>query len=110
MNLPPTSNINAVMLDQAPGAPDAYQAQQSMQQLGSNMNVQQETASTGAINQIVNAARQGAMQQTTPELKAQAFKDYATAELQRQANVGQAKIALAQSGNRDEVLRRIYGG
>ena len=109
MNLPPTSNINAVMLDQAPGAPDAYQAQQSMQQLGSNMTVQQETASTGAINQIVNAARQGAMQQTTPELKAQAFKDYATAELQKITNVGQAKVALAQAGDPNEVVRRIYG-
>ena len=110
MNLPPTNNINAVMLNQAPGAPDAYQAQQSMQQLGSNMAVQQETASTGAINQIVSAARLGATQQTTPELKAQAFLDHATAEMQKQADVGQAKIALAQSGSRDEVLRRIYGG
>ena len=110
MNLPPTNNINAVMLDQAPGAPDAYQAQQSMQQLGSNMAVQDETATAGAINQVIKAAREGSMQQTTPELKAQAFMDYATAEMQRQANVGQAKIALAQSGSRDEVLRRIYGG
>ena len=108
MNLPPTSNINAVMLNQAPGAPDAYQAQQSMQQLGSNMAVQDETATAGAINQVVNAGREGAMQQTTPELKAQAFLDYATTELQRMTNVGQAKVALAQMGDPAEVLRRIY--
>ena len=109
MNLPPTNNINAVMLNQAPGAPDAYQAQQSMQQLGSNMAVQQETASTGAINKIVSAARLGATQQTTPELKAQAFLDYATAEMQKQADVGQAKMALAEAGDAMEVARRIYG-
>lgn len=109
MNLPPTSNINAVMLDQAPGAPDAYQAQQSMQQLGSNMAVQNETASAGAINQIVSAAKLGATQQTTPELKAQAFLDFATAELQKMTNVGQAKVALAQAGDPAEVMRRIYG-
>lgn len=109
MNLPPTSNINAVMLDQAPGAPDAYQAQQSMQQLGSNMAVQGETASAGAINQIVSAAKLGATQQTTPELKAQAFLDFATAELQKMTNVGQAKVALAQAGDPAEVMRRIYG-
>ena len=109
MNLPPTSNINAVMLDQAPGAPDAYQAQQSMQQLGSNMAVQDETASAGAINQIVSAAKLGSTQQTTPELKAQAFLDFATAELQKMANVGQAKVALAQAGDPAEVMRRIYG-
>lgn len=109
MNLPPTNNINAVMLNQAPGAPDAYQAQQSMQQLGSNMAVQQETASTGAINKIVSAAKLGAVQQTTPELKAQAFLDFATAELQKQADVGQAKMALAEAGDAMEVVRRIYG-
>ena len=109
MNLPPTNNINAVMLNQAPGAPDAYQAQQSMQQLGSNMAVQQETASAGAINKIVSAAKLGATQQTTPELKAQAFLDFATAELQKQADVGQAKMALAEAGDAMEVVRRIYG-
>ena len=97
------------MLNQAPGAPDAYQAQQSMQQLGSNMAVQQETATAGAINQIAKAGREGSMQQTTPELKAQAFLDFATAELQKQADVGQAKMALAEAGDAMEVVRRIYG-
>ena len=98
------------MLDQAPGAPDAYQAQQSMQQLASNMSVQDETATAGAISQIVSAAKLGATQQTTPELKAQAFLDFATAELQKMTNVGQAKTALAQAGDPSEVLRRVYGG
>ena len=36
--------------------------------------------------------------------------DYAAATIQKMADSGQAKVALAQAGTGEEIARRIYGG
>jgi hypothetical protein len=46
--------------------------------------------------------------QDTPENKARAMKDVVAAEIQKAAGSGQAKMALAQSGDAEQIARRLY--
>ena len=110
MNLPPSQNINAVMLDQPSGSPDAYQVQQAVQQQAKREEVDAGMTSTQRIAAVMEMARSGAAGQSTPENKARAMMDYAAAAIQKLADSGQAKMALAQSGSGEEIVRRIYGG
>ena len=109
MNLPP-NNYNAVLLDQPSGSPDAYQVQHAIQLQKSRDEVDAGMTSTQRINAVMDAARAGASGQATPDNKARAMMDYAAATIQKMANSGQAKIALAQSGDAEQIARRIYGG
>ncbi len=62
--------------------------------------------------QVVNAVRERARScfgmQETPEKKARAMMDYAAATIQKLADSGQAKMALAQQGDAEQIARRIY--
>ena len=107
MNLPP-SNYNAVMLDQPSGSPDAYQVQQAIQQQTKREEVDAGMTSTQRINAVMEAARSGSAMQQTPENKAKAMMDYAAATIQKMADSGQAKMALAQQGDAEQIARRIY--
>ena len=109
MNLPP-NNYNAVMLDQPSGSPDAYQVQQAIQQQAKREEVDAGMTSIQRINAVMDEARAGASGQATPENKARAMKDYAAAMIQKLADSGQAKIALAQAGDAEQIRRQIYGG
>ena len=109
MNLPP-NNYNAVMLDQPSGSPDAYQVQQAIQQQAKREEVDAGMTSSQRINAVMDAARAGASGQATPENMARAMKDYAAAMIQKLAGSGQAKMALAQAGNAEQIRRQIYGG
>ena len=109
MNLPP-NNYNAVMLDQPSGSPDAYQVQQAIQQQAKREEVDAGMTSSQRINAIMDVARAGASGQATPENKARAMKDYAAAMIQKLADSGPAKMALAQQGDAEQIARRIYGG
>jgi hypothetical protein len=109
MNLPP-NNYNAVMLDQPSGSPDAYQVQQAIQQQAKREEVDAGMTSIQRINAVMDVARAGASGQATPENKARAMKDYAAAMIQKLADSGQAKMALAQAGDSEQIARRIYGG
>jgi len=108
MNLPP-SNYNAVLLDQPSGSADAYQVQQAMQQQAKRDEVDAGMMNTQRINAVMDMARTGASGQATPENKARAMMDYAAATIQAMANSGQAKMALAQAGDAEQIARRIYG-
>ena len=109
MNLPP-NNYNSVLLDQPSGSPDAYQVQQAIQQQAKREEVDAGMTDIQRINAIRDAMRNGAAMQQTPENKARAMLDYGAATLQAMANSGQAKMALAQAGDADQIARRIYGG
>ena len=106
--LPQNENINAVMLDQRPGAPDAYQQQQSLQQVAQNQEVQADSMDSQKIAGIMNAARAMAAQQSTTENKAQALMLSTAAEIQGAAGQGGAKMLLSQD-DPAEIYRRIYG-
>ena len=108
MNLPP-NNYNALMLDQPSGSPDAYQVQQAMQQQAKRDEVDAGMMKSQRLNAISEAMRSGAAMQQTPENKARAMMDYAAATIQKMANSGQAKMALAQAGSAEQIARRIYG-
>lgn len=108
MNLPPSQNINAVMLDQPSGSPDAYQVQQAFQQQAKREEVDAGMTSAQRINAIMEAARSRSAMQSTPENKARAMMDVAAAEIQKAAGSGQAKMALAQQGDAEQIARRIY--
>ena len=109
MNLPP-NNYNAVMLDQPSGSPDAYQVQQAIQQQAKREEVDAGMTSAQRISAVMDAARAGAAGEATPENKAKAMMDYAAATIQKMSNSGQAKMALAQQGDPEQIARRIYGG
>ena len=110
MNLPPSQNINAVMLDQPSGSPDAYQVQQAIQQQAKREEVDAGMTSIQRINMVMDAARAGRSSQATPENKAKAMMDYAAAMIQKMSDSGQNKILLSQAGTAEEIARRIYGG
>lgn len=110
MNLPPSQNINALLLDQESGSADAYQVQQAIQQQAKREEVDAGMTSIQRINAVMDAARAGASGQSTPDNKAKAMMDYAAATIQQMANSGQAKVTLAQSGDPEQIARRIYGG
>tara|TARA_B100001741_G_C16479872_1_gene564302 strand:- start:157 stop:489 length:333 start_codon:yes stop_codon:yes gene_type:complete len=110
MNLPPSQNINAVMLDQPSGSPDAYQVQQAFQQQAKREEVDAGMTKSQRISAVMEGIRAGAAMQQTPENKARAMKDFGAAMIQKMAASGQAKMALAQSGTGEEIARRIYGG
>lgn len=110
MNLPPSQNINAVLLDQPSGSPDAYQVQQAIQQQAKREEVDAGMTKSQRINMVMDAVRAGRSSQATPENKAKAMMDYAAATIQKMADSGQAKMALAQAGTGEEIARRIYGG
>ena len=109
MNLPP-NNYNAVMLDQPSGSPDAYQVQQAIQQQAKREEVDAGMTSAQRISAVMDAARAGAAGEATPENMAKAMMDYAAATIQKRSNSGQAKMALAQAGNAEQIRRQIYGG
>ena len=109
MNLPP-NNYNAVMLDQPSGSPDAYQVQQAIQQQAKREEVDAGMTSSQRISAVMDVARAKSAMQDTPENKARAMKDYAAAMIQKLADSGQAKMALAQAGNAEQIRRQIYGG
>lgn len=108
MNLPP-QNHNALLLDQEPGSPDAYQIQQAMQQQAKRDEVDAGMQSNQKIAAIMDMVKQQAAGQATPENKAQAYALNALAGIQMNAGGGQAKMALAQEDG-DAILRRLYGG
>ena len=110
MNLPPSQNINAVMLDQPSGSPDAYQVQQAIQQQAKREEVDAGMTKSQRINMVMDAIRAGRSGQATPENMARAGLDYAAATIQQMAGSGQAKVTLAQAGTGEEIARRIYGG
>lgn len=107
MNLPP-NNYNAVMLDQPSGSPDAYQVQQAIQQQAKREEVDAGLTRSQRISAVMEAVRAGAAMQQTPENKARAMKDFGAAMIQKMADSGQAKMALAQSGDAEQIARRIY--
>ena len=107
MNLPP-NNYNAVMLDQPSGSPDAYQVQQAIQQQAKREEVDAGMTSAQRINAIMEEARSRSAMQDTPENKARAMMDAGAAEIQKAAGSGQAKMALAQSGDAEQIARRLY--
>jgi microcystin-dependent protein len=108
-SLPQNENINAVMLNQQPGSPDAYQLQQSMQQAAKKAEVDAGTNQAQNIAAISGAARAASAGQDTPENQARALMlNYATGIQSITPGGGQAKMALAQDDAR-EVMRRIYG-
>ena len=109
MNLPP-NNYNAVMLDQPSGSPDAYQVQQAIQQQAKREEVDAGMTSSQRISAVMDVARAKSAMQDTPENKARAMKDYAAAMIQKLADSGQVKMALAQAGNAEQIRRQIYGG
>ena len=108
MNLPP-QNHNALLLDQQPGSPDAYQIQQAMQQQAKRDEVDAGMHSAQKIATIMGMAKQAAAGQATPENKANAMVLNTVAGIQMNAGGGQAKMALAQEDG-DAILRRLYGG
>tara|TARA_B000000565_G_scaffold163017_2_gene123300 strand:+ start:559 stop:885 length:327 start_codon:yes stop_codon:yes gene_type:complete len=108
MNLPP-QNHNALLLDQRPGSPDAYQIQQAMQQQAKRDEVDAGMQSNQKIAAIMDMVRQQAAGQATPENMAQAYALNALAGIQMNAGGGQAKMALAQEDG-DAIMRRLYGG
>ena len=108
MNLPP-QNHNALLLDQQPGSPDAYQIQQAMQQQAKRDEVDAGMQCNQKIAAILDGVSQQAAGQATPENKAQAYALNALAGIQMNAGGGQAKMALAQEDG-DAILRRLYGG
>jgi hypothetical protein len=107
MNLPP-NNYNAVMLDQPSGSPDAYQVQQAIQQQAKREEVDAGMTSAQRIGAIRESMRAHAAMQDTPENKARAMMDAGAAEIQKAAGSGQAKMALAQSGDAEQIARRLY--
>ncbi len=109
MNLPPTNNINGVLLNDQPSAPSTYQAQVSMQQAGKSQEVQDGTSNNQRIAMVQENMRRAAATQDTAEGKAKAMVALGAATIQQMANSGQAKLALAQAGDPMEVARRIYG-
>ena len=109
MNLPP-NNYNSVLLDQPSGSPDAYQVQQAIQQQSVRDSVDAGMMDAQKIAAVMDVGRAGAAGQATPENKARAMMDYAAATIQALANSGQAKMALTQAGDADQIARRIYGG
>ena len=108
MNLPP-QNHNALLLDQQPGSPDAYQIQQAMQQQAKRDEVDAGMQSNQKIAAIMDMVRQQAAGKATPENMAQAYALNALAGIQMNAGGGQAKMALAQEDG-DAIMRRLYGG
>lgn len=121
MNLPP-QNINAMLLDQPSGSPDAYQAQQALQQAASQEVTNESMTQAQNIARVMEMYREGASGQSTPENKARAGLDYATATIQAMSNSGQmspGKRALAEmiamdgGGNIEDVIanisRRVQG-
>tara|TARA_Y100001937_G_scaffold82001_2_gene110923 strand:+ start:4808 stop:5134 length:327 start_codon:yes stop_codon:yes gene_type:complete len=108
MNLPP-QNINALLLDQSPGSPDAYQIQQAMQQQAKRDEVDAGMAGTQKIAAIMDMAKQQSAGEATPENKANALLLNTMAGIQMNAGGGQAKMALAQEDG-NAILRRLYGG
>ena len=107
MNLPP-NNYNAVMLDQPSGSPDAYQVQQAIQQQAKREEVDAGMTSSQRISAVRERMRAGAAMQDTPENKARAMMDFGAATIQQLADSGQAKMALAQSGDLEQIARRLY--
>ena len=107
MNLPP-NNYNAVMLDQPSGSPDAYQVQQAIQQQAKREEVDAGMTSAQRISAVRERMRAGAAMQDTPENKARAMMDFGAATIQQLADSGQAKMALAQQGDAEQIARRIY--
>ena len=107
MNLPP-NNYNAVLLDQPSGSPDAYQVQQAIQQQAKREEVDAGMTSAQRINAVSERMRAGAAMQDTPENKARAMMDFGAATIQQMAGSGQAKMALAQSGDLEQIARRLY--
>ena len=108
MNLPPSQNINALLLDQEPGSADAGQVLQAFQQQRTRDEVDAGMTSAQRINAVMEMARSGSAMQHTPENKARAMMDYAAATIQKLADSGQAKMALAQQGDAEQIARRIY--
>jgi len=94
--LPQNENINAVMLDQRPGAPDAYQQQQSLQQVAQNQAVQADSSNSQKIAGISNVARARAAQQSTTENSARALAMGYANGIQETAGQGGAKMLLSQ--------------
>ena len=54
-----SQNINAVMLDQPSGSPDAYQVQQAIQQQAKREEVDAGMTKSQRINMVMDAARAG---------------------------------------------------
>ena len=107
--LPDNENINALLLNQQSGAPDAYQQQQSLQQVAQNSQVQAQSMDSQAISAIMDRARAAAAAEATPELKAKAMMLNSAAGIQGMTpDGGRAKMAIAQQGT-EEIARRIYG-
>jgi len=83
MNLPPTNNINGVLLSDQPGAPNTYQAQVSMQQAAKSQEVQSGTALNQNIAAVRENMRRAAATQNTAEGKANAMAALGTATVQQ---------------------------
>lgn len=98
------------MLDQPPGSPDAYQVQQALQQQQKREEVDAGMTKSQRISAVMEVVRAGAAMQQTPENKARAMKDFGAAMIQKMADSGQAKMTLAQQGNEEQIVRRLYGG
>ena len=81
----PSSNINAMLLDQPSGSPDAYQAQQALQQAASQEVTNESMTQAQNIARVMEMYREGASGQSTPENK-RAGLDYATATIQAMSN------------------------
>ena len=108
-SLPQNENINAVMLNQRSGSPDAYQMQQSAQQASKRAEVDAGISQAQNMAAISNFAKSIAAGQDTPENQARALMlNYANGLQAVTPGGGQAKMALAQD-DAGEVMRRIYG-
>ena len=79
-----------------------------MQQQAKREEVDAGMTSAQRINAIMEEARSMSAMQATPENKARAMKDVVAAEIQKAADSGQAKMALAQQGDAEQIARRLY--
>ena len=108
-SLPQGENINAVMLNQEPGAADAYQTIQAAQQMAKRSEVNADIATAQNISAISGMAKAASAGQSTPENLAEAYLQNFVRNLQSLTPGGTAaKDALAQNDPR-EVMKRIYG-
>lgn len=102
-------NPNAIELANTPNAPSEGQVRTSLQQQGKRLELRNQELSAQSAAKIMDFARRQSMDADTPEHKASVMLDVATAELQKMAGVGQAKMDLAgMGGGVEAIMRRIY--
>jgi hypothetical protein len=109
MNLPPSRNPMAAMLDQPPGAPAAAQLQQALQQTASGAAAYAQPAQSQAMAGAQQAIlEQRAVGQSQEQL-AQQFLLSRVADLKRMTGVTEGSAQLANLGAQSpmELLQRI---